>query len=304
MACSKVPDVDGCSGIHWLLYGEGHLGRSTCVVPMAAGDFRPPAFFAEIAADREQVTLTRHHQGNDAQFIVYRTPDYLLCALQDYRPGEKAAQVHPFQLTFTDKTALFFSCPETSNEGSGHRPDYWSGNGYLPRVFGERNVAILLFQPGEVGWMSHCYFEADRFDETLARDGWLFARKGDGYVGIWSEHGYETGTRGQYAGRELICRADSNAWIVEAGRRADWGGFAAFVEAVRRTTPHREDDRVLYASPSVGTIRMGWRGPIELDGQDIDLDYPLLDGPYGYSEYGSGRMTARFRDQQTLLTVP
>ncbi len=142
----KIPDTDGCSGVHWLLYGEGHLGRPTAVVPMAAGGFRPPSFFADIAADQERVTTTRHHQGNDSRFIVHRTPDYLMCALQDYKPGQKAAQVHPFQLTFRDKTALFFSCPETSNEGSGHRPDYWSGNGFLPRVFGERNVAVLLFE--------------------------------------------------------------------------------------------------------------------------------------------------------------
>ena len=299
----KIPDTDGCSGVHWLLYGEGHLGRPTAVVPMAAGGFRPPSFFADIAADQERVTTTRHHQGNDSRFIVHRTPDYLMCALQDYKPGQKAAQVHPFQLTFRDKTALFFSCPETSNEGSGHRPDYWSGNGFLPRVFGERNVAVLLFQPGEVGWMSHCYFERDRFDEIEESDGWLFARKGDGYVAIWSENGYEIGSRGQYAGRELICRAESNAWIVEAGRRADLGAFRAFIDAILQTSPRREDGQIVYASPSVGTIRMGWEGTIQRDDKDVDLDYPLLDGPYGFSEYGSGLMTARYGDEEAVVTV-
>ena len=298
----KVPDTDGCSGMHWLLYGEGHLRQATGVVPLAAGGFRPPAFFTQIARTNDCVTLAKHHQGNDARFIVYRTPDYLLSALQNHRPGERAAQVHPFQLTFRDKVAVFFSCPESSNEGSGHRPDYWSGNGYLPRVFAERNAAVLLFQPGQVGWMSHCYFERDRFDEVVEKEGWLFARKRDGYVGIWSECGYEVGSRGQYAGRELICRAGPNAWIVEAGRRADWDSFEVFVGALMKVRPHRDDTgRIVYSSPSVGSLQMGWEGPILLDGEEVDTDYPLLDSPYGYSEYGSGRMTLRYGDEEVEL---
>lgn len=226
-----------------------------------------------------------------------------MSALQDYRPGERAAQVHPFQLTFRDKVAVFFSCPQTSNEGGGHRPDYWSGNGSLPRVFGERNVAVLLFRTGPVGWMSHAYFEQGRFDETVRRGGWLFARRANGYVAIWSEHGYEVGSRGQYAGRELICRARSNAWIVEAGRAADWVSFPAFVEAVAKTRPGREGDRMVYASPSVGTIEMGWEGRILLDGRPVDLDYPFLDGPYGTSEYGSGRMVIRYGDEEFAIAA-
>jgi hypothetical protein len=160
---------------------------------------------------------------------------------------------------------------------------------------------MLLFQPGQVGWMSHCYFERDRFDEVVEKEGWLFARKHDGYVGIWSEHGYEVGLRGQYAGRELICRAGSNAWIVEAGRRADWGEFAQFIDAVCKTHPERDGEQVVYASPSVGTIRMGWQGPVQLNGTVVDLNYPLLDGPYGYSEYGSGLMTMRFEEKEVTL---
>ena len=299
----KIPDTDGCAGLNWLLYGEGHLGgHSVGVVPMATGGYRPPEFFADIASDSANPVLSRHHQGNDANFIVYRTPDYMMSVLQDYRPGEKAAQVHPFQVTFQDRVAIFFSCPQTSREGGGHRPDYWSGNAYLPRAFGERNAAVLLFRPGQAGWMSHGYFERDRFDEVVEKEGWLVVRKNQAFVGIWSEHGYEIGASGPYAGRELICRAEENAWIVQAGRQADWGNFEAFVKAICATEPHRESGQIVYASPDAGTIRMGWEGPILLNDKTAETRYPLLDSPYGYSDYGSGKMRLQYGDEQAELT--
>jgi hypothetical protein len=296
----KVPDNDGCSGLHWLLFGDGNLTEGTAVVPIAAGGVRVSGILDSIARDTGRVSLTRHHSG-DARFTVYRTPDFLLSVLQDYRPGERAAQVHPFQLTFRDSVALFFSCPQTSNEGGGFRPDYWSGNGSLPRVFGEKNVAVLLFNTGEAGWMSHCYFERDRYDHVEERHGWLFARKTDGYVAIWSENGYETATCGRYAGRELICRAESNVWIVEAGRKEVWGEFSHFVAAFADREPAVHAGAVEYSSPSVGEIDMGWHGPILLNGRAMSFDYPLVDSPYGYSEYDSGKMTIRHGDAKAEL---
>jgi hypothetical protein len=289
-----VPDCDGCAELNWLLYGVGRLGTNPHgAVPLATSVYQPPALLSKIATD-DSVACMRYRQGGEANFIVYRTPEFMLSALQDYRPGRRAAQTHVFQLTMPGKTTIFFSCPETTGEGGGLRPDYWSGNATLPRVFGERNVAVLLFRHGETGWMSHCWFERDRFDEVCERDGWLFARKRDAYVGIWSEHGYEPGRTGQYAGRELICYADDNAWVVEAGRKADWNSFDAFVEAVSSATPGRRDERLVYASPSVGSIEMGWAGPILLNGAEADTTYPLIDGPYGHAEYDSGDITLRF----------
>lgn len=303
----KNPDHDGTAGMMWVLFGEGSLHSNAMgTVSLATSAYRPPEVLSDIAADRTTVSLSRQRQGlapgGSANFIVYRTPDYAMSALQDYTPGALAAQVHPFQITFEDKVVLFFSCPKTAGEGGGLRPDYWSGNGALPRAFGERNVALLLFRHGDLGWMSHAFFERDRFDEVVERGPWVFARKKDAYVGLWSEHGYETGRTGQYAGRELICRADENAWVVEAGRRADWKTFEAFVSKLSTLQPKREDGQISYPSPSVGTLRMGWEGPITLNGQRAQTSkYPLLDSPFGRSEFGSGEMVICHGDEEEEL---
>ena len=82
----------------------------------------------------------------------------------------------------------------------------------------------------------------------VERKSWLFARKANGHAAIWSQNGYETAGRGPYPGREIICRAESNAWIVEAGRKEDWSGFEQFVDAISRTEPDVADGTLEYSS--------------------------------------------------------
>src|SRR6266498_2857492 len=145
---------------------------------------------------------------------------------------------HVAQVTLGNGAVIFWSCPETIGEGSGLRPDYWSGHTTLPRVIQHRNVLALTWRLSEFAWMTHCLFEPARFDEvrfvdTSERGRWAFARAGDGYVGIWSQHGFVLGQSGQFAGRELQCFTSENTWIAECGRAADYpGGFGAFVEAL------------------------------------------------------------------------
>ena len=303
----KNPDHDGTAGMQWVLFGVGSLHSDPMgTVSLATSSYEPPEVLSRIAEDRENVALSLERQGfaaeGSANFIVYRTPDYMMSALQDYNPGRLARQTHPFQMTFRDKVVLFFSSPKTAGEGGGLRPDYWSGNGSLPRVFGNKNVALLLFRNEDLTWMSHVFFERDRFDEVAEKGGWIFVRKGDGYAAIWSEHGYEVGRIGQYAGRELICRADENAWIVEAGRKADWKSFKAFVAKLSAITPRRTKGQIVYPSPSVGTVRMGWTGPITVRGRKAQLrGYPLVEGPFAQAAFGSGEMVIRHGELEEEL---
>ena len=150
-------------------------------VAMATSVYRLPRILAEIAADRTAVVESRvrqgiaskgeqeffaHNRDRFADFRVYRTPDYMLCGLQDYRVGEYEPAVHVAQVTLGNKAVIFWSCPYTTNEGGGLRPDYWSGNTSLPRVVQQQNVLALTFRLAHGAWMSHCFFETARFDEV------------------------------------------------------------------------------------------------------------------------------------------
>jgi hypothetical protein len=310
------PDFEGTAGLTWLAFGRGALrrdGGAMGPVALATSVYRLPPILAEIAADRTAVVESRvrqgiaskgnqeffaHNRDRFADFRVFRTPDYMISGLQDYRVGEYEPAVHVAQVTLGKRAVIFWSCPYTSNEGGGLRPDYWSGNTALPRVVQQRNLMSLTFHLDHQAWQSHCFFEPARFDEVRLEGNWAFARVGEGYVGIWSQHGYSLGASGQYAGRELVCTAPENTWLVEGGRAADWGSFAAFVEALRAARVGSEGDWVYYDSPSQGLFETGWEVPPSIDGQPVQLhEYPLVDSPWAHSDFGSGCLTIRYNSQ-------
>ncbi len=320
----KYPDFENTSSTCWLLYGTSSLVKGSsgmAPVSLATSVYPVPKLLFDIANDTEAVVESRQRQGllrgtvQSAHFCVYRTPDYMLSGLQDHRKGEHESSSHVAQITLGKKQGeqaalIFWSCPHTTGEGSGLRPDYWSGHLALPRVIQYRNVLSLTWRVPSYGWMTHAFFEQTRFDEVqfcAAKGGqgkWAFARVGNGYVGIYSQNGFEIGTTGPYAGRELVCYANTdddkreNTWIVECGREADWGSFDAFVKALSSADISVEAGHLRYASPSIGTFVTGWDIPPTVNGEPVPLrGYPLVESPWAYSEFGSGEMTLHYGDE-------
>ena len=313
--CLKYPESEGTAPLCWLLFGEGNLsgGNGMAAACVASSRYRLPRILAEIAEDRSAVAASRQRQGilersyvggeeQSANLVVYRTPDYMLSGLQDYRKGEFDGNGSVAQVTLGNRAAIFWSCPYTSSEGGAMRPDYWAGNITLPRVIQYQNVLSLTWKLSEFAWMSHCFFPADRFDESRVEKTWAFARVADGYVGICSQHGLELAETGRYAGREICCSARENTWIVECGRQDDWGDFERFVSALKDVRIEQDGEVLVYRSPSVGEFRTGWEVRPTVDGQPVETrGYPLVDSPWAQAAYGSGEMVIRYGDQRQEL---
>ena len=134
-----------------------------------------------------------------------------------------------------------------------------------------RNVLSLSWRLSEYAWMTHCFFEQQRFDAVRLEGHWAFAQVGNAYVGIYSQHGMVVGDAGQYAGRELICGARENTWLVECGRAADWGSFDAFVSAVQAAPIEAHDGVISYEFPSIGRFVTGWDVAPTAGGERIEF---------------------------------
>lgn len=299
------PDYAGTAATGWLLYGEGSLwGEQAGImsaVSLATGGYAVPEMFEQIACDRTEVIESFQRQGiigrngMTANLVIYRTPDYMLSALQDFRKGEFDQQLHVANIALEKKAKIFWSCPNTMAEGSGLRPDYWSGNASIPRVVQYKNVLGLVYKKSETTWMSHCFFDQSRFDEIRFEGNWAFVRINKGFVGIYSQNGMKIGNVGQYAGRELLCEADENVWFTECGREAYWGSFDKFVEALSSAEIQREGDALTYCSPSVGVFTLGWENVPLLEGKPIQTqNYPLISSNWAYSAFGSGEMRLQY----------
>ncbi len=301
------PDFEGTAATNWLLYGNASLTKGTsgmAPVALASSRYVVPKILANIATDDTDVVESKQRQGilpgtaRHANFCVYRTPDYLISGLQDHRKGEYEPSTHVAQVTLPNKTVIFWSCPQTSGEGSGLRPDYWSGHTTLPRVIQYRNVMSLTWHLSEYAWMTHCFFEQERFDEVRFVGNWVFARVKSGYVGIYSQNGMVVGDYGQYAGRELVCYAPENTWLVECGREADWGSFDAFVNALQSASIETNNGMLAYDSPSIGRFVTGWDGVPTVRGEPIVLrGYPMVDSQWAHADFGSGELAIRYSDE-------
>jgi len=269
--------------------------------------------------------------------VAYRTPDYMLATAVDFRPGARGHQQHAWQATLDAQAIVFTTHPATPPADStawrdDPQPGAWTGSASLPRSAQWRNVAIHLYAP-QYGPMpapldvvtsyepyTHAYFPQDRFDEVARAGRWTFGRLGAGFVGLWSwrEPRWVTydparqATDGMTSPFELRAEGGpDNVWVVECGRAADWGDFAAFQAALGGREPvvtPREGEAlpdgvergpvfdIVYDSPSVGRVTFGWLGPFTVDG----VERPLAGGP----RFDSAWTDAPFDGQRVRVVDP
>jgi hypothetical protein len=140
-------------------------------------------------------------------------------------------------------------------------------------------------------FFTHAWLPADRFDEVRERGGWIFARKGNGYLALYSQKGYRWQDKGDDAGRELIAMGKRNIWLCRMGRRAADGSFGSFMEKIEVSGLSFRRNRVRFESPGQGIVQFGWNCPLKLNGGTIGLGgYPRYDNPYARVEFPPGEI--------------
>ncbi len=305
----KYPDFQYTASLNWLLYGEGSLwgGTGMGVVSLATATYKPPEILSKIASDYSSPMESIQKQGieSPANLVVYKTPYYMLSSLQDYQKGNCAPQTHVAQVTLGNKSIIFWSCPYTSEEGPGLRPDYWSGNMVLPKTIQFRNVLALIWHENKLSWMNHCFIEPSRFEEIKLEGRWLFARIKKGFVGIFSENGMSFGQSGLYAERELVCFNPNNIWLVECGSENEWGSFKNFIEKVKNADIIENDESIIYDSPSIGRFNVGWETKPTVNGDPIEIQNQfLIKSKWAISKFGSGQFLIQFQNEKLELLFP
>lgn len=266
---------------------------------------------------------------------TYRDAHVMLSTAQDYRPGTMSNQTHAGQATLSEDAVVFVTHPGYLAVPEGAEipadfnwqdvdepgPGYWTGNASRPRSAQHGQAVIHLYAPqfpakvlGQKAFdyreETHAYFPVAHFDQVeLAEEhGWIFGRKGEGYVGLWShlptawrEGQPEVWKNGGQPFDRVAQGSAQNAWIVQVGSAEEFESFDAFmaacVEGVVEVTavPDKDDDgfddgyRVRYLSPTEGLMEFDWHGPLTVDGQSVDL-HPAArhQNPFVTSEYASG----------------
>jgi len=259
----------------------------------------------------------------EVNIYTYRTPDYMLSTAQDYRKGYGGDQQSICQATLGADAVCFTTHPARIE---GVTPNYWAGSGLLPRTAQYKNVAIVIYNIESIPalyvpirhFYTHAWLPKDRFDEMVERGGWVFARKGAGYLALRSQNPYfwrenvpqnQEKHRGkdfsaraaslcpkpEDADREILVDGARNIWVCQLGREADDGPFSAFMEKISAADIVFEVMNIQFQSPGNGIISFGWKGPLSIDGVEIALkDYRRYDNPFVQADFNSDevRVTA------------
>lgn len=224
--------------------------------------------------------------------VTYKTPDYLLSCAQDFRKGHHGFQQHIWQATLDEDAVVFTTHPGALGTNGEQRPNFWVGNLYHPKAMQYRDAVICIYNTPEDCRIpfSHAYFPKDKFDEVYEVGSWIFGRKAEGYVALYSQNGYEWSTTEEWQGKELHCRSRKNIWICQMGRKAEYGSFALFISEVLRSEVACEDLSVCYQSARNGVISCGWDSPLKVNGEAIQTEhYKRFDNPFCHSEYLDGK---------------
>ncbi len=252
--------------------------------------------------------ITRNLRS-EVNIYTYKTPNYMLSSAQDHRKGYGGDQQSIWQATLGKDAVCFTTHPGTDST-EDDTPNYWSGSGNLPRVAQVGNVAIILYDISTKEGLylthteeyTHAYLPRDKFDEIVEQDGWIFAKKGDGYLALWSQQPYVWQNQGEYAEKEIIADGKQNVWLCELGRKADDVGFGGFMERIGKANVKPGYLNVTYDSPSQGTLQFCWLGDLKQNGKPVKLnDYPRYGNPYADASFPGDKITFEYNGEHLDL---
>ncbi|MDU1890100.1 MAG: hypothetical protein E6767_05365 [Dysgonomonas sp.] len=208
---------------------------------------------------------------SEANIITYKTPDYIISSVQDYRKGATGYQQHIWQMAIDNEATVFTSHPGSTNLGVS--PNYWAGNACMPRVAQHKNVVICIYNvPEKVGMnFTHAYFPKYAFDKVVEKGRWIFGKKGNGYIAIYSQNETSWKTNEKNITNDLIANGRQNIWICETGSLKESGTFSDFINSINGAEIKIHDLDIIYNSPSVGKVKFGWESNFKVGEKNIPL---------------------------------
>jgi hypothetical protein len=237
---------------------------------------------------------------------TYRTPHYQLSGAQDYHKGMAGYQEHVWQATLDEYAYIF-----TNSHGGFRLEDYVGG--FKPRTTLYKNIGIIQydriaqdillelvyiilgFEP-----KIQTYFPRWAFNEVIQQGKWLFGRRLDGYVALYSnepifwESDHELKTFGR-----------KNAYIVEMGSVDDYGSFNNFTSTLLATQVNVRHlavgYEIQYISPTQGLVKVAWNGPMTVNGAGVDLRYERFETDFCNQQFNTLKTTIEYSNMKLEL---
>jgi len=240
-----------------------------------------------------------------------RTEDYIISCAQDFRKGRMGYQQHPWTASLGGRAVIFTTNPASLEYAN--RPNRWAGNLVLPKAVQHENTLFCIYRilPDFVDFLnSHLYFPKHEMDEVVERDGFIFGRKGKGYIAVtavgvgdkywepkdiamfrhvYGEEGDALFEKAQ--DYEYMVQGHATVWAVEMGSEKENGSFEAFMAGFKANALTGDTHDFTFQSPTHGEMRCGWGKPLTVAGQEVAIhNYKRYDNPVSQTEFDARSM--------------
>lgn len=297
----QVTDVSLAEAEKHQIFNAPQMAQVKALVALNGGD---PARIKQWEQANHAIINFGHLR--EANTYAWRGDEVALATVLDHRFGQMRDQIHVWQATIDNEAFVFTTHPRTDlPEGKDwtgdDKPGYWTGEASTPRSAQHERTAVHIYQPAwdettdALLWSifgyqdyTHAFVPQERFDEVVQDAGWTFARKGDGYIALWSWRPTTWRTydptvnpmAGMTQPYDLVAEGGpDNVWIVEVGDKGASGSFEEFRTKITAEAPKVERDpagfTVAWTSPSSGALTFGSTGPFTVAGEEQALgDHP------------------------------
>mgnify|MGYP002477368882 CR=1 FL=1 len=326
--------TNGSSFLNWIIWNQGYVNQSTLgTVSLSLSDYTAPDEYLKYLEIKDKdALLYQRVQGykNYVSVYAYKTKDYILSSATDFKPGQKGYQEHVVHGFVQDNTLFWINHPGEAHVGGSGRPNYWAGNGILPRVVQYKSVALVLYkipQNEEIDF-THAYFPMDQFDEAYFNSNTVFFRKNSVYGLMYAKQGLDLVQTGETQYREIKSQGYENVWIIQMGHQDTFGSFQTFIDEYTQafeTLDEQSIEKITFTDPQYGKIEMGWESSLMIEKKilneylekvvdatkniksDMDEPYPiglidinLWEWPQGVGMYGMLKSYEMNHDPKTL----
>jgi hypothetical protein len=277
--------------IMWGLWGMGALNNAVLPVMslISAQKYKMPEIMRKVARDYEspwngrQVyrgtyrftsDLLERPYGSDIR--VWRSENSMLSSVQDYRSGLPGLQEHIWGATLSSEVQIFTSYPAAYSHGSSVRPNAWAGHLILPRTRQHEESLICIYSIDEalIPNKTHLWFPLTWMDEYRQQGSWLIGCKGDGYIAVSTEGGFDPLLNGDTAHSEWIARGDGAAYCVTVGGVDVNGSFDNFIKSLQEPifSGSSRSKSVSWTRSNETRLDLSWKGAFAVNGIIQDLD--------------------------------
>ena len=240
-----TPWLNGTQGMFYYATGRGAPQYTEWMAGFAATGYRiPDDVYEHSTAPGMTVYPTA---GTRIQ--TYKSEGFMVTSLPIPLQGEGAPgpfvpyatgyQQHLFYISLGGACNLFVNHPGGTHDGTQIRPGYWYGNGYFPAVSQYDNVLAAVYRLDEdhpVPFV-HMFFPEFCFDGVMREGGWIFARRGASYVGVWCSRALTRHDTDIVQGCDLRAEGGSSGWLFVCGDATVAPDFPSFREYAKKFAP-------------------------------------------------------------------